>query len=128
MVSIDRPVWEGEAKLIIARTLEGDIGIMPGHAPYLAQLADGRVRIETPDGELIIVAVHEGFFSVDDDNVRILAELAELATEIDVERAQRARDRALSASDEDRDLAALRRAETRIDVAMRHERFVGPLR
>ena len=133
LVAVDRHVWDGEATRIIARTVEGDIGILPGHEPFLGLLADGRVRIERPDDYPLIVAVHEGFFSVDSDNVKILAEIAELATEIDLERAERAKERAeqgLSArgqADDAEDLAALRRAETRIDVAMRHERIVGPL-
>lgn len=127
LVSVERAVWSGEATRVIARTIEGDIGIMPGHEPFLAILADGRVRIERPDDYPLVVAVHEGFFSVDSNEVKILAEIAELATEIDVERAKAARDRALSGAEGDDEVASLRRAETRIDVAMRHERLVGPL-
>ena len=119
VVEPDRPVWDGDCTLIIAKTIEGDIGFMPGHEPYFAILADGRVRLERPDDVPLIVAVHGGFISVDNDQIKILAEIAELASEIDVERAERARDRALSADEDERDRDALRRAETRIDVSMR---------
>ena len=119
LVETNRPVWDGECTLIIAKTVEGDVGIMPGHEPYFAVLADGRVRLERPDDVPLIVAVHGGFISVDDNNIKILAEIAELASEIDVERAERARDRVLSEDGDEKDLDALHRAETRIDVSLR---------
>lgn len=129
LVAVDRAVWSGEATAIIARTVDGDIGVLPGHEPFLALLADGRVRIERPGTTPLIVAVHEGFISVDSDVVKILAEIAETAEEIDLERAERAKERALAAGlDDPEEIAALHRAETRIDVAMRHEKLVGPLR
>lgn len=129
LTAVDRGVWSGEATQVIARTVEGDIGILPGHEPYLALLTDGRVRIERPNDYPLIVAVHEGFFSVDSDEVKILAETAELAEEIDLDRAKAAKQRAIDAGADDPDeVAAIRRAETRLDVAMRHERLVGPLR
>jgi F0F1-type ATP synthase epsilon subunit len=65
VVAVDRKVWSGAAKSIVAKTPEGEIGILPGHEPVLSLLVNGVVRIETVDGEKISVAVHGGFFSVD---------------------------------------------------------------
>lgn len=126
LVAVDRPIWSGKAKVIIAKTVEGDIGILPGHEPYLALLADGVLRIDQVDGGSMFVAVHEGFFSVDTDVVKILAETAELAEEIDLQRAERAKQRAIDAgADDPWEIAAIRRAETRIDVAVRQNRMLG---
>ena len=128
LVAVDRPIWEGQATRVIARTVEGDIGILPGHEPYLALLADGILRIDVVDDRPRFVAVHEGFFSVDDDVVKILAETAELGIEIDVDRAKRALERAKAeAADDDAQLAALRRAETRIDAAVQHKELMTRL-
>lgn len=126
LVAVDRQVWSGEATAVIARTVEGDIGIMPGHEPFLALLADGLLRIDVADGEPMFVATHQGFFSVDSDVVKILAATAELASEIDVPRAERAKQRAIDAGADDPDeIAAIRRAESRIEAAMHHQRQAG---
>jgi F-type H+-transporting ATPase subunit epsilon len=115
LVAADRKVWSGEAKMVIAKTSEGDIGIMPGHAPVLGVLLNGTVQIRQADGDLVAAAVHGGFLSVADNQVAILAELAELAGEIDVERARQSLERARQTLDEDEDaLAAAQRAEARI--------------
>jgi F-type H+-transporting ATPase subunit epsilon len=119
LVAMDRPVWQGRARLVVATTPEGEIGILPGHEPVLALLTDGAVRIETVDGERVGAAVHEGFFSVAEDKVAILAETAELDTEIDVARAQRALDRITADGTVDRrEKAAELRARTRLKAAM----------
>jgi F-type H+-transporting ATPase subunit epsilon len=129
VVSVDRPVWEGEATAVITRTLVGEIGILPGHEPFLASLADGVLRIDLPDGGRTVVAVHGGFISVDQDVVKVLAQIAELGSEVDVERAERAKQRALeSGADDTEEMAAIHRAETRLDAAMRHERLMGRAR
>ncbi len=84
----------------------------------LALLANSPVRIHTPDGNVISVAVHGGFFAVDSDNVSILAEAAELSSEIDVGRARDAWNRACTAgTDHPEVVAAMARAQTRIKVA-----------
>ena len=83
LVAADREVWSGEASMVIARTLDGDLGILAGHAPLLGVLANGPVQIRSTDGEAVIAAVLGGFLSVSDDRVSILAEVAELAEEID---------------------------------------------
>ena len=89
LVSIEEPIWSGEATAIFARTVVGSIGILPGHAPLLGALAPGfAVRIDTDGGESLSVAVHGGFLSVRKDGVSVLAEQAELADDIDVSRAR----------------------------------------
>jgi F-type H+-transporting ATPase subunit epsilon len=118
VVAVDRSVWVGAAKSIVAKTTEGEIGIMPGHEPMLSLLVDGLVRIEPVDGERVVIAVHGGFAAMDSDNVRILAETAELASDIDVDRAKKALDRALAAGEDSPEaLAAAHRAETRMKAA-----------
>jgi F-type H+-transporting ATPase subunit epsilon len=118
LVAVDREVWSGQAKVVVAKTTEGDIGILPNHEPVLALLVDGAVSFESTDGHRRRAAVHEGFLSVEKNNVSILAETAELAEEIDIARAESAIERAKAAGADDPDeIAAIRRAETRIQVA-----------
>lgn len=93
LVSADRTVWSGEATAVIARTQEGELGILAGHAPLLGVLANGPVQIRSTDGGSVVAAVHGGFLSVAENRVSILAEIAELAEEIDEARAQRALER-----------------------------------
>jgi F-type H+-transporting ATPase subunit epsilon len=89
LVAVERALWSGPAQMVVARTVDGDIGIMPRHAPVLAQLREGfAARILEPDGQILSIAVHGGFLSVNDDVVTILAEDAELADEIDIQRAR----------------------------------------
>jgi F-type H+-transporting ATPase subunit epsilon len=115
IVAADRQIWQGPATMVVVKTVEGEIGIMPGHEPVLALLVDGIVRVHLPGGERQIAAVHQGFFSVDSDNVAILAETAELASEIDVKRAEAALERAKAAGEPDE--AAVQRAEVRLRAA-----------
>ena len=116
VVSAERAIWQGQAKSVVAKTPDGEIGIMPGHEPVLALLVESPLRIEQTDGTKVLVAVHGGFFSVDSNNVNVIAEVAELAQDIDLERARASLDRAKS-STQDEDYSAVRRAETRISVA-----------
>jgi F-type H+-transporting ATPase subunit epsilon len=119
LVAVERLLWSGEATMVIARTTEGELGVLPGHAPLLGQLADGGVvRIkEEGGGEELVFAVHGGFLSVTEDGVSILAELAERSDEIDVGRAQQAFDRAKAAGDDDEAGAAASRAISRLRAA-----------
>ncbi|MEU3459684.1 F0F1 ATP synthase subunit epsilon [Streptomyces sp. NPDC006733] len=110
LVAADRSVWSGEATMVIARTPSGDIGVMPGHQPLLGVLLSGPVTIRTNDGGTVVAAVHGGFLSFADNKLSVLAEIAELADEIDVARAERALER----SKADTDAAAERRAEVRL--------------
>ncbi|MEO3826515.1 F0F1 ATP synthase subunit epsilon [Actinomadura sp. B10D3] len=99
LVSPEREIWSGEARTVVAQTIEGSLGILPGHAPVLGILLDGSVvKIEPADGgEPILAAVGSGFFSVAADEVSVLAEQVERGDEIDVEDARQALDAALAA-------------------------------
>ncbi|WP_294180319.1 F0F1 ATP synthase subunit epsilon [uncultured Schumannella sp.] len=78
VVSADRALWTGEATQIIARTTEGEIGILAGHEPILAVLAEGEVRVTTTGGETVTARADDGFLSVQNDTVTIVAGAAEL--------------------------------------------------
>ena len=78
VVSADREIWSGQAKQIIARTTEGEIGILPGHEPILAILAQGEVRVTPVDGSVITANADDGFLSMEHDTVTIVARNAEL--------------------------------------------------
>ena len=80
VVSADHEVWSGKAKQIIARTTEGEIGILPGHEPLLAILGKGEVRVTTVDGALVTAQADDGFLSMEHDTVTIVARTAELTT------------------------------------------------
>ncbi|MFI6518596.1 F0F1 ATP synthase subunit epsilon [Spirillospora sp. NPDC050679] len=117
LVSPEREVWSGEAKMVVAQTIEGQLGIMPGHAPVLGVLLDGSVvKIEPADGgEWITAAVGSGFFSIADDEVSVLAEQAELGSEVVVSDARQDLDEALKAGAADS--TAERRARARLRAA-----------
>ena len=118
VVSVDQKIWSGEAKSLIAKTTEGEIGILAGHEPVLSLLVNGVVRIEPIDGAKVAIAVHGGFVAMDTNEVRILAEVAELAQEIDLPRAEAALARAKAAGEESPEaVAAAHRAETRVKAA-----------
>jgi F-type H+-transporting ATPase subunit epsilon len=82
LVSVEREVWSGEATMVVARTTEGEIGVLPGHAPLLGELAEGYdVKIQQTGGSELVVTVSGGFLSVTDEGVTILAESATLPGE-----------------------------------------------
>jgi len=92
-------VWSGSAEMVIAKTLDGDIGVLTGHTPVIGILAEGslvRIRPQAADGgEEVVAAVNGGFFSVADDRVSILAQDAQLGDEIDAKAARAALESAL---------------------------------
>ena len=106
--------------MVIARTTEGDVGILPGHAPMLSLIIEGVVDVQTAEGETWIAAVDAGFLSVANNRVSILAEHAEMSHEIDLEKARQDLERAKAAGEND-DAAqeAVRRAEARIRAVER---------
>jgi F-type H+-transporting ATPase subunit epsilon len=90
VVSADRVVWSGESTNVIAKTTDGEIGILPGHAPVLAVLQPSAVTILCEDGrKREIIAVDGGFVSVSQGRVSILSEYAELADEVSLAAAER---------------------------------------
>lgn len=117
LVSPEREIWSGEAKMVVAQTIEGSLGILPGHAPVLGVLLDGSVvKIEPADGgEPITAAVGSGFFSIAANEVSVLAEQAELGDEVDVAAARQALEEALEAAGED--AVPERRARARLRAA-----------
>jgi F-type H+-transporting ATPase subunit epsilon len=118
LVAADRTVWSGEATMVIARTVEGEMGILRGHTPVLSLLAEAIVEIDTGDGDVVVAAVDGGFISVANDRVSILSEHAILAADVDVE-GERSEIEAAQ-SDEGNDAEArIRRAEARIRAAER---------
>ncbi len=78
VVSATAEVWSGEAEMVVARTTEGEIGILAGHEPTLGVLAAGEVRITTKSGEKITATAEDGFLSVDNNQVTIVAGMAEI--------------------------------------------------
>lgn len=78
VVAADREVWSGAAKQIVARTTEGEIGILPGHEPLLGILGAGEVRITPVSGTVITARAEDGFLSVENNTVTIVAGQAEL--------------------------------------------------
>ena len=89
VVSAERKLWSGEATGLFFRTTEGSMGVLPGHQPALLALDIGVVRVRTTEGEVEKVAVHHGFLYFRDDHLVILADIAEVASMIDEQRAER---------------------------------------
>lgn len=120
MVSPERHILTGEATMVVARTTDGDIAFEPGHIPFVGVLQPERVKVIFADGSAQYAAVHSGFVEVCDNEVSILSDRAELASDIDIPRAEAARDRASAtlATDPDDQQAAsdLKRAEVRLEV------------
>ncbi len=88
VVAADGKVWEGQALNVIARTTEGDIGILPNHEALMAALVPCAVEVTTLDGTDEIIAVSDGFISVFRNRVSLLSSYGELAAEISVDRAR----------------------------------------
>ncbi len=78
VVSAIHNVWSGKAKQLIARTTEGEIGILPGHQPILAILSAGEIRVTTVDGTIVTATADDGFLSVEHDTVTVVARSADL--------------------------------------------------
>ncbi|HXR73765.1 F0F1 ATP synthase subunit epsilon [Actinocrinis sp.] len=123
LVAADREVWSGKASMVIAKTADGDVGVLPGHQPIMSVLKPSVAVIKTVEdgapGETLRVALHGGFIAVDENRVSLLSEAAELSGDIDVARAEEALARA-RAGEFDRDSeAAAERAELRLRAAGR---------
>ncbi len=96
LVEPDRQLWSGQAEMVIAKTTEGDIGVLTGHSPVFGALAEGSL-VQIVSGETRVhAAVSGGFLSVADDKVSILAAQAQLASEVNTEEARRELDAALA--------------------------------
>ena len=121
LVSPEQIRFEGEAEMVVCRAFDGDIAFLKDHVPYLGVLADDAVRIIQPGDAETAAAVHGGFVQMNGEKLVVLSDLAELKADIDVARAEQAREHAqaaLAADPDDEDAqAALSRAETRLKVA-----------
>ncbi len=121
LVSPERTLLSADAIMVQARTLGGgDIAFLPGHAPFIGALDTWTVTVRGTDGSDVVAAVHGGFIEVSDDNVKILSDLAELADQIDLDRARQAADDAEAKLRQGEDAEAeveLRRAHARLRAA-----------
>lgn len=122
VVSPEGELYSGEVDLVLAPGIDGQLGILPNHAPLITQLGVGEMRLRV-DEEEYAFAIHGGFMHVLPDEVIVLADVAEQAEEIDIERAEEARQRALEmlkeAPPDERRLTemALRRSRVRLKLA-----------
>ena len=120
LVSPERILYSGEADMVIARTVGGgELAFLTGHAPFVGALDIATVTIRSSEGDEV-VAVHGGFVEVSNNTVTILSDVAELGSQIDVERARQARDEAEERMRHDHDAeaeGAARRAHVRLAAA-----------
>jgi F-type H+-transporting ATPase subunit epsilon len=131
ILTIERKLFDDTVDMVIAPGSEGELGILPRHTPLITTLAYGELQVKKEGVEDQFFSIGGGFMEVQPDHVIVMANAAEYAEEIDIERAEAARQRAqelLAHADEDAALdaaraeAALRRSLTRIKVAQRRRR------
>jgi F-type H+-transporting ATPase subunit epsilon len=129
VITAEREVLSEDVEVVVAPGMEGQLGILPRHAPLLTVLVPGELRARKPGGEELVLALSGGFLEVLPDRVIVLADAAERAEEIDLERAEAARRRAqerLAHPTPEIDLAraqaSLQRALVRLRVAQRRRR------
>ena len=125
IITAEREVYSDDVDVLVAPGSEGELGILPHHAPLMTALQPGEIRVRK-DGEEVFMAVSSGFLEVMDNKVTILADTAERSDEIDEARVQEALKRAeeriqMHSSDMDleRAVASLRRSQARLKVAQR---------
>ena len=126
VVSADQVVWSGESTNVIAKTTDGEIGILPGHAPVLAVLQPSAVVIFCEEGKKReVIAVDGGFVSVSQGRVSILSEYAQVADEISVGQAEHELAEAQSALDSgdgsDDDRKHFQRATAQLRAAQKRQ-------
>ena len=80
--------WEGDALSVIVRSTEGDLGVLPGHEPFLAALVPCAAEVLTADGNREVLVLDGGFISVADNRVSVLSQFAKVAEEIDLKAAE----------------------------------------
>lgn len=121
-VTPERVIFQAQASQVYVRTIEGEIGFLPGHVPYVGVLSTAEARIHDSDGSTVhSFAVHRGFVEIANDHCVILSDVAEAAADIDPARAEIAERKARDLLETDptdvEAKAALRRAEVRLDVS-----------
>jgi F-type H+-transporting ATPase subunit epsilon len=134
IVTQDKSLFEGPADVVIAPGAEGELGILPDHAPLLAALGEGVLRVRYK-GEEEVFSIAGGVIEVRPDVVTVLADVGEYVAEIDIARAEAAKARAEELlkegppPDTDEYLAiqaALRRSKIRLEAVRRHRRAPSP--
>ncbi len=128
IVTAERLMYSDEVQSVVAPGTAGELGILPNHTPLLTSLSPGELRV-TKDGEQTAIVVSGGFLEVIGNHVTVLADTAEQADDIDIERAEAALKRAEervaaadSAMDLERALAAMRRSRARVNIGNRRRR------
>ena len=128
IVTAERVVYSEDVDVLVAPGVDGELGVLPRHAPLLTMLKPGEIRVVKDDEESFI-AVSGGFLEVLGNSVTILADTAEHASEIDIERSEEALRRAhervaasVSDADLERAVASMRRSQARLRVARRRRR------
>lgn len=118
IVTPDGPVYDSEVAMVIAKTVSGEIGVLPGHIPMVAPLAISAVTLKKEDGSQEVVAVSGGFIEVRPDQISILAPSAEVASDIDLARAKEALKRAEERLQKKQDNVDFKRAESALKRAI----------
>ncbi|WP_246944424.1 F0F1 ATP synthase subunit epsilon [Bacillus pinisoli] len=124
VVTPDGPVYESDVEMVSTKAQSGELGILPGHIPMVAPLAIGTVRLKN-EGGTELVAVTGGFLEVRPDKVTVLAQSAERGADIDVARAQAAKERAERRLQDKTAETDLRRAELALQRAMNRLKVTG---
>ena len=126
IITAERQVFSDEVDMVVAPGIDGQLGILPRHAPLMTMLKPGRLTVRKAGEEDMYVAVSGGFMEVLGNRVSILADACERSDEIDEERAQqaiqRAQERLANRSEDmelERAMASLRRAQVRVDLVRR---------
>lgn len=121
VVSPEKVLYSGEATMVITRTIGGgEVAFQPGHVAFLGALTENHTRVFLADGSTEDVAVHGGFVEVSNNKVSILSDAAELGSQVDIERARSAKDRAEETLRHEHDaeaVSALGRAHARLNAA-----------
>lgn len=121
VVSPEAVLYSGEATMVITRTLGGgEIAFQPGHAAFLGALTENHTRVFLANGSTEDIAVHGGFVEVSNNTVSILSDAAEISSDIDIDRARSAKERAEEALRHEHDaeaISALGRAHARLNAA-----------
>lgn len=134
LVTPERKLLEEDVLQVTLPTEAGEVTILPDHVPYIAALKSGEARVETVRGEVQSFAILGGFVEFHDNALSVLADAAERADEIDLERARLAEERAreirekkvdVSAEEQERAVAALERAWARLHVGKKHRSHHG---
>ncbi|MCI0811134.1 MAG: F0F1 ATP synthase subunit epsilon [Chloroflexi bacterium] len=132
IITAERQVYSGEVDMVIAPGVDGQLGILPKHAPLMTMLKAGELTVRKSGEDDMYVAVSGGFMEVLGNRVSVLADACERSDEIDEERAQQAMQRAqerLANRDSDMDLetamASLHRAQVRVDLVRRRRPRTG---